>query len=375
MSKSLYIHIPFCRNKCPYCDFYSIRYNRELAKLYIEIINLQLEQQEENFSTIYIGGGTPTVLDIDILKGLLKRLKGFFKTATEITIEANPESLNKEKLQLLFDAGVNRLSIGAQSFLDNKLKILERIHSSKETLKNIYLAKRIGFKNINLDLIFGVPQETLNSWERDLNYIRDLPIQHLSLYILSPEGKSPFYKKIKTKELILADEKEIVKMYRYNCKYLTGLGFKQYEISNFAKEKYECKHNLHYWQNEEYIGLGPSAVSYIEGSRQRNISNVKAYIRRILKKESPIVFKERLSRIKRAKETATLKIRTREGIDLEWFYNKTGFDFISLEKKALTDLLKDRLIKYLKDKDNQIRGVCLTEKGLLFADIVSSAFL
>jgi oxygen-independent coproporphyrinogen-3 oxidase len=238
----------------------------------------------------------------------------------------------------------------------------------------VSLAKKEGFKNIGIDLIFGVWQETLKNWEKELRQACNLGISHISSYNLTYEKHTPLFKKLKSKEIYPLSEENVCTMYKYTMSYLPKHGFLQYEISNFAKKGFECKHNLNYWQNNSYLGLGPSAVSYCAGVRQRNIAGIKEYIAKVMQKENPVSFKEKLIPQKRARETAALKIRTKEGINFHWFRQKTGFDFMNLEKNATEFLHRQRLVKYLKN-NNQAGGICLTEKGFLFCDSVCAELL
>jgi oxygen-independent coproporphyrinogen-3 oxidase len=313
------------------------------------------------FRTIYIGGGTPTILSVNLLKSLLKALQKHMDKISEFTIEANPESINEEKLMLFLDNGVNRISIGIQSFNDAKLKILGRIHDGVCARKAAALAHKKGFKNISIDLIFGVRRETFEDWEKDLEESIGLPVKHISCYSLDHKG-------------LEAKEENSAMMYKYAMDFLPDRGFKQYEISNFAKDGFLCRHNLAYWNNNPYLGVGPSAVSYKEVTREENIPRVIDYIRRAKAGGTVVSSGERLDDLTCAKETAALKIRTMEGINFGWFRRKTGFDFLELEKGALRRLLEDGLIKYIKN-GHDFSGVRLSPRGILFCDIVSSAFL
>jgi oxygen-independent coproporphyrinogen-3 oxidase len=369
---SLYIHIPFCRRKCLYCDFYSINYKKDIASSYIDILCRQIKQLNNDFSTIYIGGGTPTVLEFKLLKKFLKTLRKF--SVEEFTIEANPESLTQKKIKLFLDEGINRLSIGIQSLKEEKLKKLGRLHSEKEAKEAVFLTKRSGFKNVNIDLIFGVWQENFRSWQKELKEATELPITHISCYSLTYEKGTPLYREVKAKRIIPLEDKKIADMYKYTLDYLPKKGFLQYEVSNFSKKGYQCKHNLNYWQNGSYLGLGPSASSYIEGVRSKNISSVKEYIKRVRENKPIIVEKEKLSLKRRVKEYASLKIRCKEGIDFEEFRRKTGFDFWELEGENIKHLIDYKLIKF-KRKNKKIIGVALTKKGFLFSDTASAYFV
>ena len=365
----LYIHIPFCRQKCLYCDFYSVQYSENLTGLYISVILKQLQGLSQDFSSIYIGGGTPSILSLDLSDKLLSGLKKFIKPDIEFVIEVNPESMDSKKLKLFLDKGVNRISIGVQSFDDKKLKALGRVHNAKQAAQAIELSKKSGFKNVSIDMIFGASGENLKAWQDELKKAAEFDIQHISCYSLSYEKSTPLFRMREKKEIAPIDDEVMAEMYRYTMSYLPDNGFNHYEVSSFSKPGFECRHNLNYWDNNPYVGLGPSAVSYIDGTRSENVRNVERYIDRYKKGIDLSISIEKLSPIKKAKETASVKIRTREGIDYDWFKNKTGFDFLEIEKGALEDLVEQGLIEY-NEKNTR-----LTDKGFLFSDTVSSALL
>ena len=374
METSLYIHIPFCRRKCIYCDFYSAIYDRDLAEAYISILANQIETLDGRFSTVYVGGGTPTVLEADSLKKLLKSLRARMAEPCEFTVEANPESLNEDKLKLLLDSGVNRLSIGVQSLSDKKLKNLGRLHNAAKAAESVGVAAKRGFKNISIDLIFGVWGEDPAAWKKELSGIAKLPVAHVSCYALTYEKGTPLFLAVKNGSVKPLPDEVAAAMYETAIDTLALAGLKQYEVSNFAREGCECRHNLNYWENDPYVGLGASAVSYAEGLRARNISDTAEYIRMSGSGKDIVESSEKLSPVRRARETAAVKIRTKGGIDSCCFKAKTGFDFFELEKRCLGGLLEEGLIKYKKEKGN-VTGVCLKRKGFLFCDRVSSAFL
>ncbi|HEC69233.1 MAG TPA: radical SAM family heme chaperone HemW [Candidatus Omnitrophica bacterium] len=371
----LYLHIPFCRKKCAYCDFYSVDYSQSLAQSYIEVLISQIEyfKKEYLFSTVYIGGGTPSVLTEDLLARLLKSLD--LKPAQEVSLEANPESLTERKLKLLLDLGVNRLSIGVQSFEDKVLRFLQRAHNSQQAVKAIELAQKIGFKNINIDLIYAVPNKDFKLWKRELKLAVDLPITHISLYSLSYEEGAPLFLKLKDKEFTPLNSEEEAEMYKYALDFLEKKGFYQYEVSNFSKRGYVCRHNLSYWANSSYLGLGPSAVSYIKGVRKKYIDDVCEYIIKVRPEKGVFIEEEDLNPLERAKETAVLNIRRRKGIDFAEFKKDTGFDFLEIEDKAfLEELLRRKLVAF-KKKNSQVCGLRLTKKGFLLADYVARELL
>ncbi|MDD3295859.1 MAG: radical SAM family heme chaperone HemW [Candidatus Omnitrophica bacterium] len=374
MVNSLYIHIPFCRKKCFYCNFYSIKPDVEIVSAYIKALCRQINESSGKFSTVYVGGGTPTVLNLKLWQELLTSVEKKCGNIEEYTIEANPESFNARQAELFLDKGVNRLSLGFQSFNDVKLKKLGRIHSANQALEAFALARRSGFKNINVDLIFGTEAETLEDWEKELSLAIKISPEHISLYGLSYEKNTPLYSEFKESRITPLDEALVGRMYTYALGRLPRAGFLQYEVSNFAKKGFLCRHNMNYWRNGSYLGFGPSAVSYLNGRRMLNISDVKEYIKQLDNNRGVVIRQEKLSRIRRAKETAAIKIRTKEGIDFSWFKQATGIDFMNLESKAINELIEGGLIRY-KRSGGAYKGVCLSRKGFLFCDSVSSSLL
>lgn len=372
--RSLYIHIPFCRSRCPYCAFYSIAYDESLASDYVDVLTGEGGRIDGGISTIYIGGGTPSVLPRNLLVKLLRSLKRFTGDDVEFTVELNPESLDEEKSRLLLGEGVNRISIGTQSFSDEKLQKLGRIHTAKEAAKAIDISRKMGFRNINIDLIFGVWGETLEEWKSELKQAVRLSVDHISCYSLTYEENTALISAKDRGNIVPLDEEVVAQMYGYALDYLPGQDFEHYEVSNFAEKGYRCRHNLNYWDNNAYIGLGASAVSYLDGIRKTNVPDIKEYIRKVRMEEDPAASSEKLSDIDRAKETAAVKIRTKEGIDFGWFSEKTGFDLCGLEKDVLPALVEKGLIEY--KKENKLRsGTQLTKKGFLFCDTVSSRLI
>ncbi|MCP4653651.1 MAG: radical SAM family heme chaperone HemW [Candidatus Omnitrophica bacterium] len=360
----LYIHIPFCRKKCPYCDFYSITYHQELAENYINVLSGQIAELDGRFSTIYIGGGTPSVLSWRLLAKLLESIKPSRKV--EFTIEVNPESLDKEKLKLFLDNGVNRISIGVQSLRGDKLKKLERIHSTADALSAIDESSSAGFENISIDLMYGVWGETLSSWQSELKRAVTLPIQHISAYGLTIEKNTLLFNRG-----ILLDDGPPSEMYKFNLEFLPQQGFNQYEVSNFSRHGFKCQHNLNYWENNSYVGVGAGAVSFKDGARTKNIADVNEYIARVKSAKTVITFSESLSALERAKETAAIKLRTKKGVFFSDFYQKTGFHFLEWNKQGLLQLLEDGLLTYRKNEKGEKIGVFPTSKGFLFCDTIA----
>lgn len=371
---SLYIHIPFCRAKCPYCGFYSMQYNEDLADDFVKAIGKEIDDAEGKFSTVYIGGGTPTVLNPQQMKYFLRKLQKKIQCDAEFSIEANPESLNEEKIDLMLDCGINRLSIGVQSFNDNKLQQLSRIHNAQKARNSIRFALKKRFKNISIDMMFGLWDETVENCEKEIKNFVEFPVKHISCYGLTYEKNTPFFNLIKKKKINPLDNAVEAKMYKTIVSEFEKNNFRRYEVSNFSVPGYECRHNVNYWQNNEYIGLGPSAVSYIKGRRSENTRDINEYIKAAKELKPHILKSEKLSRSKKAGETAAVKIRMTDGINFEWFMKKTGFDLLKMKSGQIDDLIKKKFLRYLK-KDNKVLGISLTKKGFLFCDMVSSELL
>jgi len=278
---SLYIHIPFCKKKCSYCDFVSYAGKEDQIDEYVEAIIRELESQLSTFhsplSTIYFGGGTPTLLKPKHFEEILTHYP-LRITHCEITVEANPGTINKEYLTTLRKLGTNRLSIGAQSFNDKHLKTLGRIHDSKQIHQAVEDARAAGFDNINLDLIFALPNQTLEEWKKDLSAAVSLCPEHLSTYNLQIEPGTELADRVENHELPVTSEDLDADMYEHTINYLKENGYNHYEISNFAKPGFECKHNINYWLNGNYIGIGTGAHSHIDGKRWENTSSVEEYL-------------------------------------------------------------------------------------------------
>lgn len=279
--KGLYIHIPFCVKKCRYCDFVSYT-NRETA--FHDYISSVIEEMDEyadsEIDTAFIGGGTPTILPAEEIKRLLDTCFKKFKFSTdyEFTAEANPGTLDDEKIHALLDGGVNRISVGVQSFNDGELRKIGRIHDAKTAYNTTWKLSEAGFSNINIDLMTALPDQTMASLANTLDAAVKLPVTHISAYSLIIEDGTPIAKEYHDGELTLPDEDADREMYEYTIKTLAKNGFNQYEISNFAKQGCECRHNIKYWQCREYIGLGAAAHSYLNGKRFYNTSELSEYM-------------------------------------------------------------------------------------------------
>lgn len=370
---ALYVHIPFCIAKCAYCDFNSYEMTG-LIPDYLAALNKEFSLYkglDYFFKTVYIGGGTPTILNSTELTILIENIyKNFkIKANAEFTIEANPGTLNSEKLNVLKNMGVNRLSIGLQAYQDRLLKILGRIHSVKDFEQNYFLARKIGFSNINIDVIFGLPYQSLLDFKETLQNITKLSPEHISCYALSVEKGTRFYEQLEKGLLRLPSEDEERKMYYEAINYLTDCGYRHYEISNFAKVNKESQHNLVYWKDEEYLGLGCGAHSYINNTRFYNFESLTDYIQSLKDDKSPIAGKEYITKREAQSEFCFLRLRLIEGIYKRDFYKRFGVNINDVYGKAIENL-KNRGL--LSENSEEIK---LTSMGLDFANEVFIEFL
>ena len=363
--RGLYIHIPFCKRICTYCDFTKrVPKNKEMIDEYLKYLKEELFSYKKYFDsvdTIYIGGGTPTLLDLDELKVLFDMLKDF-KNIKEYTIEINPETLTIDKVKLFKKYGLNRFSIGVESFDENILKVLGRSHTKKDVYNAVNMLKKEGLNNINIDLIFAAPGSNLSSIENDLKEFYKLDIKHLSYYSLILEEKTILHHLYTHNKLQLIDNELEAKMYEFIINDLEKNGFKQYEISNFSKEGYKSIHNLKYWDNKEYIGVGLGASGYLDSTRYTNENLLKNYYKKYRKTEEFIDKNTKFS------EEMILGLRKIDGINID-YVNKT------YEKDILNDY-KD-IKKYIESKDLAIDNgyIHLTKKGLLIANDIFVIFI
>jgi oxygen-independent coproporphyrinogen-3 oxidase len=371
----LYIHVPFCSSKCGYCDFYSIVADAECKSSLVDALLKELDNavsaQELRVETIFVGGGTPSILSIDMLIGLfssLGRVAGA-SSLLEFTVECNPATLNEEKAHILYDRGVTRISLGAQSFNADELGILQRSHNPDDISASVEIIQRTGFDHLNLDMVFGIPGQTLASWTDSLRKAVDLGADHLACYGLTYEADTPLYERRAAGLIRPVDEDLEVQMYQSAIDFLSGFGFEHYEISNFARGGGKCLHNLRYWRNEPVIGVGPSAWSYMAGRRWRNVPEVNEYVRRIAAGEDLSVESEVLSGRERAGELAMLRLRLSEGLDCREFQRITGFSPYQL----YADIISQHVKKGLLSADGG--HIALTRRGKLVADTVIADFL
>jgi len=363
----IYVHIPFCRLKCYYCDFYKT-VNTSLTKKFIKALENEIVQRKnyldnELVETIYFGGGTPSVLTESELTGILSFLRQHFNVSptAEITFEANPDDLSVEYLHEIYRAGVRRLSIGIQSFQNEFLKKMNRRHDAKQAIGAVENAAKTGFNDISVDLIYGLPALTLNQWKADLNQVFKLPVQHLSAYHLTYHEGTPFYTWLKKGTLKALKEEESILQFQMLVEMARENGFEQYEISNFAKDRKYSKHNSSYWMGAKYLGLGPSAHSFNGVSRSWNVSHIESYIKAV---EAGLSYSEEeiLTENNKYNEYILTRIRTIWGISADDI--KTGF---GAEKAAW---FQQNIEKYIAlGLVKQQSGIyTLTEKGWFVSD-------
>jgi len=321
MSYGLYIHIPFCRKKCPYCSFVSITGNESIIPAYAEAVSRELQMRctgtfEGNPFSVYIGGGTPSIAPVASIKKILSRFLPL--SDVECTIEVNPESTDESWLGGVFDLGVNRISIGVQSLDDTILSGLGRIHTAHEARKAVLLARSAGFRNISVDLMFGVSGQTMALWKKTLGDVLDLKPDHVSCYSLSIEEDSGFFEMRRNKETCLPCPDETSDMYMYMSELLADHGLKRYELSNFARPGFECIHNSAYWNFTPYLGAGASAHSFDGTVRRWNEPDPVKYIELCNTQSDPVYGSETLDDDKRIIETVMLSLRTRNGLSADW---------------------------------------------------------
>lgn len=377
MELGLYLHLPYCISKCPYCDFnsYQLKEDNQITSyiyaLYQEITAYSQKLKKGNIKTIYLGGGTPTVLSGVQICNILEFCNDKFKVDkdAEVTIEANPGTLDGEKIKLLIESGINRLSLGAQSFSNLFLKKLGRIHNTQEIINSYYLAREAGFNNINMDIMFALPDQTTEDLQTTLKKAVSLKPDHLSLYNLTIKSGTEYYKEYKQGKLKLPTEDEEFDMYNWAINYLEENGFEHYEIANFARPHKRSKHNLIYWQNKPYLGIGAGAYSFIRGYRYMNYNEPARYIKEVMSGKLPIDNGEKLSLRKRMIETIILGLRTKDGINYKKYKTRFKVDINNIFHEQIKKLVNLRLLQ--KD-DGKIK---LTRKGIFLADTVFREFV
>ena len=373
--RGVYIHIPFCKQKCIYCDFTSFAGKKEIQERYVqavikEIKNWKAKNEFTQIDTIYIGGGTPSVIESKYIVNILETLKSKITPNCEITIEVNPGTATAQKLEDYKKAGINRLSIGLQSTHNNLLKLLGRIHNFEDFLSTYKLAREIGFQNINVDLMIGLPMQTVQDIKESLEKIISLNLEHISVYSLIIEENTEMEKLINRGILKLPDENLEREMYWFAKEFLQEHKYNHYEISNFAKKGCESRHNLACWNQEEYMGFGVAAHSYTDGARYSNIDNIDEYINNFKNNKDieNIIFHEKQNIEMKMKEYMFLGFRKIQGINIDEFYNKFKKDVFDVFSDELSRLIDMNLIQI---NDNNIK---LTNKGIDLANLVFEEF-
>jgi oxygen-independent coproporphyrinogen III oxidase len=366
----IYLHIPFCKRACHYCNFHfstSLASKNDLISALLKEIGLQQQYlQHEIIETIYFGGGTPSLLTNDELSSILSELNRSFKISAgaEITLEANPDDITAEKLREWKFLGINRLSIGVQSFFDEDLEWMNRSHNAAQSFDSITNAFAEGFNNITIDLIYGTSTLTDINWKKNIDKAIELNVPHLSCYALTVEAKTALAKMIAQKKIKDVDQSDQSRQFLLLMNWLKEAGYEHYEISNFAKPGHRSRHNSSYWQGKKYLGLGPSAHSYNGVSRQWNVSNNALYIGSLKKNELSFE-KEELTRIQKLNEYIMTSLRTTEGCDLNFITNEFGED-------ATGQLIRSGKIYLERSLLNIDSKIVLTDEGKLFADGIAA---
>jgi oxygen-independent coproporphyrinogen-3 oxidase len=372
---AVYIHIPFCTKKCGYCDFNAYSGYKDGTKArYVDALCREIETRAEpstRVPTVFFGGGTPTNLSADDLGRILASVRSAFTVDgdAEVSIEANPSDADDTYLRTLRSYGFNRLSFGVQTFNDRLLKSIDRLHSGEEARQVVGRAKAAGFDNLSLDLMFALPRQTLGDWDRSLDEAFALDVPHLSMYGLIVEEGTPFYGRQQRGRLPLPSEKTEAAMFARAIERATGSGYHHYEVSNYARPGYECRHNQVYWRNDEYFGFGAGAVSYLDGGRMTNEHRPSRYIDVVNEQGICVASEERLSPEEAMGETVMLALRMRAGLDLDAFARRFG---IRAEERYAQQIAHFRAAGMLEFVNARLR---LTERGLFLANEVMAAFL
>lgn len=370
-SLGLYIHIPFCQRKCHYCDFSSYPEMESYWDAYVDAVVTELIMKAEEYknpaiNTLFIGGGTPSLIPPRFILKILSAVQKYYKVSKELesTIETNPGTLTEEKLRAYKDFGINRLSIGLQACQDELLNSLGRIHNYNDFIFSLSLAKKHGFDNINADIIFGIPHQTISQWQDTVESILTHEITHISCYSLIIEDETVFGRQKKDGLLTEIDEDLDREMYHYAVESFNKAGFHQYEISNFAKPHYECRHNMNYWKRGDYLGFGSGAHSFYQNRRFANTSDVLEYIKGVNNRELVLSENNYLTQEDAIEEFIFLGLRLNEGIDLSKLSKEFGTDIEKRYDSKVDKLIKQRLVER---KSTMLR---LTKRGMDLANAV-----
>lgn len=378
MSFGLYVHFPFCRNKCSYCDFYKEKHSAELEREFYHALRIETELASEHpsvqrneISTIFVGGGTPNLTNLDLFADWLAHLKRHVDVADDIefTIECNPEGVTRESLEALKSLGVNRPVFGVQSFNSKLLRVLDRRHDPHDSYRAIYYANVLGFKSWGVDFIFGLPGQTSKTLSADLDQLLDFEPPHISYYELTVEEGTPLWDRVESGKVRMPDQELLLALYRGGVEKLTELGYQRYEVSSFAQPGFECKHNLGYWEGVEYLGLGPSAHSYLDNTRFANWPHVGDYIRSLKAGILPRTIDESGMQ-ERMTEAIMLGLRTSRGISRSAFAERFGEPIESKFNPEQYALLVES--GYLLPERGMLR---LSDEGIHLADEITRRLL
>jgi oxygen-independent coproporphyrinogen-3 oxidase len=371
-----YVHIPFCVAKCNYCTFNSYAGLERLHRRYVDALVHEIElwaraRLPARVSSVYLGGGTPSSLSVELLDTILSTCRQSLNPApgAEISMEANPGTVSATSLSALRAKGVNRLSLGAQSFDDDALRLLGRIHTAADAKRAYYLARQAGWDNVNLDLIYGIPRQTLEGWKADLSEAIELHPEHLSLYCLTVEEGTPLAESISRGELPSPDPDLAADMYVYAEKSLADAGYEHYEISNWARASRECQHNVTYWHNLPYVGFGAGAHSFDGRSRCYNTLSPEEYVQRVTEGQKPLAGSQRIDEATEMSETMILGLRMYEGVSFRLFEDRFGVSAIRTYGEQIRELIDLGLL------DATANGIRLTDQGRLLGNEVFERFL
>lgn len=377
MVKAAYLHIPFCEHICHYCDFNKVFLQGQPIEKYLSAMEKEIEYtmnglQDDQIDSVFVGGGTPTALSMKETEILLEIIRRYFpieKQNMEFTFEANPGDLPKEKLTLLKQGGVNRLSFGVQAFQDDLLKKLGRSHRSKDVFAAVEAAQSLGFHNLNIDLIYGLPEQQMEDFIETINIAMSLNVQHFSGYSLQVEPKTVFFNQLRKGKLLLPSEDVEAAMFIKLMEKMDSHGYQQYEISNFSFPGFESKHNLVYWDNEEYLGIGAGAHSYVNGYRNANVGTINKYINMIHDGKLPYRDQHFVTIEEKMEEQMFLGLRKMEGVSKQTFMQRFNKDLFEVFGKQIKSLVERGL---LKETD---KFLSLTNKGKLLGNEVFQEFI
>lgn len=368
--KSAYIHIPFCVRICTYCDFNKYFIQNQPVDQYLDCLITEMNQSEvRTLDTVFVGGGTPTALSHEQLEKLLVAITDIFEIKGEFSFEANPDELTLDKVQLLKDYGVNRLSMGVQTFKPELLEILGRSHQTEDIYNAVTNARKVGIPSISLDLMYHLPKQTLEDFKDSLEKALSMDIDHISSYGLILEPKTQFYNMYRKGQLKIPNEDIGEEMYEYLLNRMNQSELHQYEISNFGKAGHESEHNKVYWKNEGYYGFGAGASGYVNGERYNNVNPVNHYIEKIQNNERPILDSTYPTENEQMEEEMFLGLRMNQGVNRERFYQKFNKTVDDVYSEAIQDLLQRELIL-----DNG-GYISLTERGKVIGNLVFESFL